>query len=134
MEPFTFAGVSRRLRRADELELRRSLQRNIRRRGHFGGRFGQSAVSQASIGSSVHHRVVLSAALRFIDLPLLSRRLHQHLARSSAGLAQRLPRSSDAQASVCAHHGSAIDRRDARELDANLFPVALQLFGQKLRE
>ena len=118
----------------DQLELRRGLQRNVGGRRQLGRGFGQRAIGQPGVRRGIDHAVVLGAALRFIDFPLLRGRLYQHLARSGAGLAQRLPGGANAQAAVGAHHRRAVCRLDARKLGADLLPVALQLLGQQLRE
>ena len=76
---------------------------------------------------------IFSAKLRFRDAPFLSGGIQQHVAGGRAGFAQRIPAGPDAHAA----EGSlqrTVGGIDRSEFGANLLPIAIQLFGQQLRE
>ena len=94
---------------------------------------GQAAIAQARVGGGVDHLSVFGAKLRFCDAPLLCGGIQQHVAGGCAGLAQRIPAGADAHAAEGALQ-RAVGRIDGCEFGANLLPIAIQLFGQQLRE
>ena len=79
-------------RRADELEILRSLKCHVFWDRHAGGVGGKLAIFEASPRRRVKHLAALRAAGRRIDIPALCRRSDQHGSRGRAGLAQGLPR------------------------------------------
>ena len=80
-------------RRADQLEILRALQRDVRREpACVAASAASSPYFRRSSGRRVDHLAVLRAAGRRVDVPALGRGRDQHRPRGRARLAQRLPR------------------------------------------
>ena len=82
-------------RLADELEIRRRLQRRILRRRQSGGGLRQFAVSRVLSARVVKDLAVLRPAGGRIDAPLRRRGLHQHGPGGRAGNSHRTPERAD---------------------------------------
>ena len=126
-------------RRADQLEILRSLERHVFGDGHAGGIGGEFAIFDASSGRRVKHFAALRATGRRIDVPALCRRRHQHGSRGRTGLAQRLPRTADRVRVAGRLHagkqGIAVELFVGRSmLEPHLLQVHLQLFGDQHRD
>jgi hypothetical protein len=80
---------------ADQLEIRRGLQRRILRRRQSGGRLHKLAERRLLGVCVVKDLAVLGAARRRIDAPLRRRGLHQHGPGGRAGDSHRLPEGAD---------------------------------------
>jgi hypothetical protein len=127
--------VDARNRFANELELRRIFERDGRRHRQLCCRLGEAAVGQARICGGVDHDPVFRAALRRVDAPARGRSLHQHVAYCCARSAQRIVGRADGHAAERALQRAAIERRvDRRELGLDARPIAVELFGEQLRE
>ena len=131
-------GVETLRRRADQLEILRSLEHDVPGHGHEGGVGGKFAVFDRSPRRRVKHFAALCAARRRIDIPPLCRRRHQHGPRSRTGQAQRLPRPAYR---VGVAGGLHADERigvellvGRRMLEMHLLHLHLQLFGDQHRD
>ena len=82
-------------RLADQLEIRRGLERRILRRSELGGRLRKLAVSRLLSARIVNDLAVLRPAGGRIDAPLRRRGLDQHGAGGRAGDSHRLPERAD---------------------------------------
>ena len=82
-------------RLADELEIRRGLERRILRRRQSGGRLHKLAIGGLLRARVVKDLAVLRPAGGRIDAPLRRRGLHQHGAGGRAGDSHRLPEGAD---------------------------------------
>ncbi len=82
-------------RLADQLEIRRGLERRILRRRQRGGRLHKLAISRLPAARVVKDLAVLGPAGGRIDAPLRRRGLHQHGAGGRAGDSHRLPERAD---------------------------------------
>ena len=125
-------------RGADELEIRRSLERHAFGHRHAGRVGGKLAVFGTSARRRVKHFASLRATRRRIDIPALRRRRHEHGSRGRPGLAQRLPRAAyRVRVAGCLHaeQGIGIELFVGRSMfQPHLFQVHLQLFGDQHRD
>ena len=104
-------------RLADQLELRRILERDDRRHRQLRGRLGEAAVGQTRVRRGVDHGAVVRAALSLVDAPTRGRSLHEHVARRGASAAHRFVRRADGHAAERALQRAAVERRvDRRKL------------------
>ena len=121
---------------ADEPVAGRILERDLRRHRQFGRLGRQLAVGEPPPVGMVDG-AVLGAAGGGIDLPPGGGGRHQHRPRRGAGLGQALPLAAHAGAPSrhhAAEHGMGIFRRHRRLLDFDLFPGAVEFFGDDGRQ
>ncbi len=126
-------------RGADELEIRRRLERDILGNRQLRGSGCKSAVLDPATACGVDHLAPLGATGCRFDLPFLGGRRHQHGSRGRTGLAERLPRGADrVRVAGCLHAGQQrisvqlFVRRSM--LQPHLFQLHLQLFGDQHRD
>src|SRR2546427_5211209 len=123
---------------ADELPLRRVLERRLLRRGELGGGFRHLAVRGRAAGGPVRDHTVGGAALGGRHVPRIGRGLDQHDPRRGAALADVLMRVADAAAAARGEvtpHALALHALAWRRvLGLHLRPVALELLGDHLGE